>query len=312
MLNRWKKYIPITIINNQRLAAGVAQPEGPLEAWLCPLSRSRLSLARNPSHPPPCTKLRESERAREEPYFTYFLFQNVALFRNFLLKFWKGSRAGPEPPSLAAGLGLILTANPAGSRCRGKGAPEFCSPATVPFGGRSPGVYAMLKEPQASLQPKPVYSSPCVGSFPRESQEAHHTKAGAPSSGMPGPSNPGGISSSDLLYSPITRLLFWLLPARLYSNPLATYLFNPPKCNRCFLVVFSFLCHLSPGFPPLVCLSLVWTRAAGNRVRGPAPKCLGLGQGLASRPRKLTPFLNSLAALLNQTKPNEPGRGETT
>lgn len=220
MLHRWQKYIPITIINNQRLAAGVAWPEGPLGAWLCPLSRSRLRLARNPFHPPPCTKLRESEQAREEPYFTYFLFQNVALFRNFLLKFWKGSRVGPKPPSLATGLGLLSSPPTWQARGAGEtGAPEFCSSAPSPFSGCSPRVYAMLKEPQASLQPKPVYSSPCVGSFPRESQEAHHTKAGAPSSGMLGLSNPGGISPSDLPYSPITRLLFWLLPARLYSNP---------------------------------------------------------------------------------------------
>lgn len=74
MLTRWKKYIPLPIINNQRPTAAVAWPEGPSGAWLCPLSHARPSLASSPSHPPPRTKLRESGQAREEPYFTYFLF----------------------------------------------------------------------------------------------------------------------------------------------------------------------------------------------------------------------------------------------
>jgi hypothetical protein len=94
MLTRW------SIVNNQRLAAVGSWLEGLLGAGFFP---SPESLARNPSHPPPCTKPRESEQAREAPFFTYFLFQNVALFRNFLLKFWKALGHNPSylPQSLA-------------------------------------------------------------------------------------------------------------------------------------------------------------------------------------------------------------------
>lgn len=58
ILNRWQKYTPITIINNQRLAAAVTWLEGPKGLGLSP--------ARIPFHLPPGTKLWESEQAREE------------------------------------------------------------------------------------------------------------------------------------------------------------------------------------------------------------------------------------------------------
>lgn len=75
MLNRWKKCIPMTIINNQRLAVAGSWPAESLGAGLCPLFHTRLSAARNPSHPPPCTKPRESEQRGRNHFLHTFSFK---------------------------------------------------------------------------------------------------------------------------------------------------------------------------------------------------------------------------------------------